>query len=234
MTLGNVMAFSAHWLPINEKLEPGVSGHLSLIFENCSPQDEVKPPKVAFLEIEAPSISRNSRNELIYDFPIIPHQPGNYIIPPFLIATDHGLVEIPPISFTVKEVEIAPISADGVDAQVLIPQRTLWKGEPFVIEYRLLTRSGTFLDITSQPEWDPKDFLSNRWGKPQRVILNANGTYASGLRYTTTLLSLKAGKIVLPPISQQLTLEIERFGRGLFLNLLSNPSTPQPNPKSLK
>ncbi|WP_244228639.1 BatD family protein [Methylacidiphilum sp. Yel] len=234
MTLGNVMAFSAHWLPLNDKLEPGVSAHLLLVFENCSPQDEVKPPKVAFLEIEAPSISRNSRKELIYDFPIIPHQPGNYIIPPFLISTDHGLVEIPPISFTVKEVEIAPISADGVDAQVLVPQRTLWKGEPFVIEYRLLTRSGTFLDITSQPEWDPKDFLSNRWGKPQRVILNANGTYASGIRYTTTLLSLKAGKIVLPPISQQLTLEIERFGRGLFSQPIVKPIHSTTEPKVIE
>ncbi|ACD84511.1 TPR repeats containing protein [Methylacidiphilum infernorum V4] len=227
------LAFSVHWLPPNEKIEAGKTSHLRLLFEDCSPQEEVKPPKVDFLELGDPVVSQESRSQLIYEFPIIAQKPGNYVIPPFLIATDHGLIEAPPMVFKVNEEPLVPFPTEAVDARVILPQGPLWIGEPFAIEYRIVAHSGTFLDITSQPEWNPQDFLANRWGKPQRIILNSNGTYASGLRYTTTLLPLKSGKIVLPSITQQLTLEIERLGHGLFSQPLVKSIRSSTEPKTI-
>ncbi|QSR88023.1 BatD family protein [Methylacidiphilum caldifontis] len=228
------MAFSVHWLPISEKIEVGKESHLSLLFEDCLPQEEVRPPKISFLEFGDPVVNRVGHSHLIYEFPVIAQQAGNYIIPPFLIATDHGLIEAAPMSLNVTEEKFFALPADAIDARVIVPQGILWIGQPFAIEYRLLAHSGTFLDITSQPEWNPKDFLANRWGKPQRIVLNSNGSYASGLRYTTTLLPLKSGKIVLPSITQQLTLEIERLGHGLFSQPLVKAIRATTEPKTIE
>ncbi|MDR1497412.1 MAG: BatD family protein [Puniceicoccales bacterium] len=255
-----ISAQTARWNPPSGSLAQGKSSRLTLIFDNCKPEESpVSPPAVNGLSFGQPSVKQtqhfsfgtgndSSYQGVSFAYPVhTTAAVGSTVtIPAFTVRTDKGNIAVPSASYHISKTTFTDsgntVALENVaNSALLISTPTVWAGEVFPIIYSLTLAKNFDPTLSGKPKWEDPPLLSESFSeKPDMREEIRNGVEFYVCDYTTRAMALNAGTLTLPPVSQSITLlsrQRDFFGqRRSRYNIVSTPSSitvkplPQPAP----
>jgi hypothetical protein len=206
------LAQRAYWEPNAGSLAFEQTSPLRLVFENCTPENDPKPPAAEGLELQFTGTESSIAFENgsmtrkhLYNFSARPVRRGAVQIPGFDIGTDKGTQHIAPASFTIGNASIghtripldtaAKISIKPADGE-------FWAGEVFPVTYTL-DIARRFRPRPPGPiEWKPAPLSIEDWGQPVQFESTEGGEPRIGLHYKTRGYIATPGSYTIPAATQ--------------------------------
>ncbi len=224
---GTAAAQSVYWNPPAE-LGQGQPGSIDLVFESCSPEDDVSFPATnGLVSLGPPNESRmfsmvnfKSTSSVTLAFPVRAGQPGTVVLPAFEVETSEGPMQVAESRVRVT----SPTVPGGGGAQQLLSEvagatlelsdRSPFVGEVVTVVFGVTVDARRHANIASLIVWDADPMIVEGWQDstqtPQRQGRN-------GVRTETRGVFTEPGLVVLEPAMQDLNIETDQGrGGGLF------------------
>ncbi|MDI1334613.1 MAG: BatD family protein [Lacunisphaera sp.] len=221
------LAQTVRWDPPGGQLGFNQTSDLSLVFENCEPEEGAKLPTVPGLKFGRPSVSSStnasfgfgSANSVtktyMLTFPVVAETRTPITIPAFEIKTDKGALAVKAVKFTVGDATLGNSGLavdDIVTLKVTTPRDTFWAGEVFPVSYTLNIVRRYLHSPASNVEWQPAPLVTEDWSK-----LELSETLIRGERYAILAQNTRAyakapGNYTIKPASQLLNFNISSSG----------------------
>ncbi|AOS44829.1 hypothetical protein Verru16b_01898 [Lacunisphaera limnophila] len=223
---GSFFAQAVRWDPPGGQLGFNQVSQLSLIFEDCEPEDEPVLPTVDGLQFARPSqrsetsiVNFKMSRTFTYVYPVRPGKRAPVIIPAFDVKTDKGTLRVAAARYTVGD---APVGNSGLSitdvasASLETPKPSVWAGEVFPLTYNLDVVRRYFHSLGSNVTWDSTPALADDWTKPEPAEALIRGERHVVATQTTRAVIKQPGTYTLNPVSQMVNLMVGTTGFGLF------------------
>ena len=233
-------AQTARWVPAGGSLPVGEVSQIQLVFDDCSPDDTVAPPRVPGLTLDNQGQSTNisiingsfSRTVTV-NFVVLLAKKQDVEIPAFSVSTNKGQVRVAAAHFTPAG---ATVGASGLalsevaTAQMVASPESVWVGEPFELRYTIDVGENYYPNWgRGSFSWDPSPLVTEDWSQPVPYDSNSSGP-RKGLAYHTRAIARAPGRLTLSPTSQLVSLSIGVEAFGFFnqrqYQQFSIPGTP--------
>ncbi|MFZ5496709.1 MAG: BatD family protein [Verrucomicrobiota bacterium] len=219
------------WDPPGGQLGFNQVSQVSLVFEDCEPDDEPSLPKIDGLQVGGPparSVNQSfqlgatgarSTKTFSYIYPVRPTKRAPVIIPAFDVKTDKGVLRVPPARYTVGD---APVGNSGLtindvaSATLETPNRSVWAGEVFPVTYNLDVIRRYFHSLGSNVTWESAPAVADDWTKPDPGEALVRGERHVVATQTTRAAIKQPGIYTLKPAAQMINLMVGTTGFGLF------------------
>ena len=246
-----VLAQSVSWDPPAGSLARSQTSELSLVFQDCSPNDDFALPRIAGLQIGRPSqstqtsiINMKMSKRVVFTYPVVPTAAsGRIVIPEFDVATDKGRLRVAAAAYEVGEATVGRtnVPIEQVASATLSAQpTTVWAGEVFALDYQLLVSRRFNPTNVGERDWTPPDTLYvEPWTKMEVVNAVVGGDNRVGVANRTRAAFKEAGDFQLPVPRQTVDLaaggrSFDFFGRQPNVEqFLINGTTPSIHVKPL-
>ncbi|RXK53304.1 protein BatD [Oleiharenicola lentus] len=220
------LAQSIRWDPPGGQLGFNQVSQLSLVFEDCEPDNDPKLPTVDGLQFGTPG--QSSQTSIInfkmtrtfaLVFPVRPTKRAAIIIPPFEVQTDKGTLKVAAARYTVGD---APVGNSGLtindvaSASLEIPKKSVWAGEVFPVAYNLDVIRRYFHSLGSSVAWESAPAIADDWTKPEPSEALIRGERHVIAAQTTRASIKQPGIYTLKPAGQLINLMVGSSGFGLF------------------
>jgi len=220
---------SVRWDPPGGSLGFNQVSQLSLTFENCEPDGDVRLPKVDGLTFQGqPSQSSEtsmvnfhvtSHFSLVY--PVLPKKRATITIPEFEIKTDKGVMKVAAASYTVGDATVGgagngPALDDIASAKLVTPKTTFWAGEVFPVTYNLNVVRRYFHSLATNVDWPSAPLVAEDWSKPDPNEALVRGERRVISSQSTRAYAKSPGNLTIKPASQMVNLMVGTTGFGLF------------------
>ncbi len=219
-------AQEVRWSPASGELGDGQTEELQLIFDQCSPEGEVKLPEVEGLEFGRPSQSKQvsivnfkvSQN-VTFTYPTRAKRKGKIEIPSFDILTNKGVVRVPAAKYEVGDAKVAGGKAgDIVRSNLRMNPSTFWEGQVVDLEYGIYVSSRFNGELGGGVEWRPPGVVLEDWSDGRQVQSQFNGESFAGITYKTRGCLLDSRSKSLPEAQQKLRIHSGSRGFGFIFN----------------
>lgn len=221
--VGSVRAQRIFWEPSHGTLGFGKTTELNLVFEDCTPQNDVTLPTVPQLTFGRPSVSQQTTinfgqnsSRVVMAYPVRPTGREDVVIPAFDVRTNRGKIAVGEVRFTVGDATVGQsgLNVSDVLTGLLRPARlSVWAGEVVDLEYVLLASPRFRCEIASAPDWKPAGVFTEPFGEFENVESPVNGERRVGARYRSRLVATTAGTLQLAPVRQTINVQTgERSG----------------------
>ncbi|MBI2814878.1 MAG: BatD family protein [Opitutae bacterium] len=225
-------AQAVRWDPPGGQLGFNQVSELSLVFENCEPDENEKLPTVPGLSFLGPPSSSASTNvefgpgtsngltkTYTLTFRVRPGTRNKITIPAFAIKTDKGPLTVKAATFTVGDATVGSSGLavnDVAAAKLTAPRAAFWAGEVFPVGYNLNIVRRYYHSIATNVEWPAAPLVTEDWSKPE-----LNETLQRGERFVSLQQSTRAyvkapGNYTVKPATQMVNLMVGTSGFGLF------------------
>ncbi len=135
---------------------------------------------------------------------ITPLKPGELLIPSIQVTVEGKRYETPPLKLQVTNPGQAPAGEPEQPvplAEVEWPKRTVFVGETFPVEARLLIPSGIRWNIDRMPEFLTDAFTKTPFQQPQTRQFVRDGREYQLVTFRTLMTAIKSGKVPLGPLT---------------------------------
>jgi tetratricopeptide (TPR) repeat protein len=218
---------SVYWSPSGGTLGYGKATSLSLVFDNCEPNEAIDLPLVDGLEFSRPSrseqssfINGRSTHSVEYVYRASPTRKGSVRIPSITFKTDNGNFTTSAVNFEVSEASVGqtglPID-QIVQTRLQITETKIWVGQVITVEYILTASTQHNVGLTDMPKWNPDGLILQPFGEPQKGTFTVGNEKRNGLLYQTKALVTRAGTIEVSAVQQHVSVETGRR-RSLFFS----------------
>lgn len=216
LVLTAARAQSAHW----ENADSGDPSDLQLIFQDCTPDGNVRlppTPGVTFAQTGTSTqmsiVNFTTTRSVIVSYTARAQQPGTAIsIPAFSVATNRGTIQV--AAFTGGTPRTA--SDAGVTATLTPGITRVWAGEVFPLTYQLEATRRNPSQIVSNIDWASAPLVAEDWAKPEPTESSDNGEQHSGMAYRTRAYAKTAGPLTLNSATVLVNIQTGSVGFGLF------------------
>jgi len=228
LTISCAVAFAqrVYWEPNAGSLAFEQSSPLQLVFENCEPEDDPKPPASDGLELQftgsGSSIAYEngtvSRKHL-YNYEARPTKRAEVRIPAFDIGTDKGVQHIGAANFSVGNATVGrtSIPLDAAAKGSLKPaQGEFWAGEVFPVTYSLDVAQRFNPRAQGSVVWKPTPLTVEDWSQPEHFSRTEGGEPRVGLAYKSRGYIATPGTFHIQAATQEIVLVISSNGSLLF------------------
>ncbi len=222
-------AQTIRWEPLQGALAVGQTSELMLIFEDCTPRDTPRLPKVDGLTLEfagqstSTSIINFTRSDSVtFTYAARLTKKQRVTIPSFEIDTNKGKHRTPVATY---EPGAATVGNTGVSLEnaansrlVAVPS-SVWAGEVFTLNYTLDAARSYFPDFgRGQIDWNAEPLVAEDWSRPEPLDFRSGTTSEprTGLAYRTRAIARTPGAVRLNAVSQLLNLSVGVTGFGFF------------------
>jgi len=236
LTLGLARAQRVYWEPGAGSLAFNQVSQLQLVFENCTPDSDPKPPAVDGLEMQftgtASSFSMENMNvtrKQIYSFAVRPTKRPEVRIPAFDVATDKGTQRVAAAVYAIGN---ATVGQSAVPLEQVVKTRItpasgeFWAGEVFPVTYTLDIARRFRPRPPGPVNWTPAPLTVEDWAQPEQFESTVNGEPHIGLNYKTRGYIATAGTYRIPAATQEVVLVVDTSG-SLFSYPFSAPEMVQ-------
>ena len=220
-------AQTVRWEPLQGALAVGQTSELLLIFEDCSPKEAPRLPKIDGLSLDfagqstSTSIINFTRSDSVtFTYAARLTKKQRVTIPSFEVETDKGKFRTPVASY---EPGAATVGNTGVSLENAANSRlaaaptSVWTGEVFNLTYTLDASRSYFPDFgRGQIEWNGEPLVSEDWSRPEPLDFRAGNEPRTGLSYRTRAIARTPGSIRLNAVSQLINLSVGVTGFGFF------------------
>ena len=220
-------AQSVRWEPLQGALALGQTSELLLIFEDCSPKETPRLPKIDGLSLDfagqstSTSIINFTRSDSVtFTYAARLTKKQRVTIPSFEVETDKGKLRTPVAAY---EPGAATVGNTGVslenaaNARLVATPTSVWVGEVFNLTYSLDASRSYFPDFgRGQIEWNGEPLVSEDWSRPEPLDFRAGSEPRTGLSYRTRAIARTPGSIRLNAVNQLLNLSVGVTGFGFF------------------
>jgi len=220
-------AQTVRWEPLQGALAVGQTSELLLIFEDCSPKETPRLPKIDGLSLDfagqstSTSIINFTRSDSVtFTYAARLTKKQRVTIPSFEVETDKGKLRTPVASY---EPGAATVGNTGVSLENAANSRlaaapsSVWAGEVFNLTYSLDASRSYFPDFgRGQIEWNGEPLVSEDWSRPDPLDFRAGNEPRTGLSYRTRAIARTPGSIRLNAVSQLINLSVGVTGFGFF------------------
>ena len=220
-------AQTVRWEPLQGALAVGQTSELLLIFEDCSPKETPRIPKIDGLTLDfagqstSTSIINFSRTDTVtFTYAARLTKKQRVTIPSFEVETDKGKFRTPVATY---EPGAATVGNTGVSLENAANSRlaanpaSVWAGEVFTLNYTLDASRSYFPDFgRGQIEWNAEPLVAEDWSRPEPLDFRAGSEPRTGLSYRTRAIARTPGSIRLNAVSQLLNLSVGVTGFGFF------------------
>jgi hypothetical protein len=237
---------SVRWDPPGGSLGFNQVSQLSLTFENCEPDGDVRLPKVDGLTFQGPPSQSSetsmvnfhvtSRFSLVYA--VLPKKRSTISIPEFEVKTDKGLIRVVAASYTVGDATVGgsgsgPALDDVASAKLTAPKTTFWAGEVFPVIYNLNVVRRYFHSLATNVDWPSAPLVAEDWSKPDPSEALVRGERRVISAQNTRAYAKSPGTLTLKPATQMVNLMVGTTGFGLFSQATVEQRAIQSNPLEL-
>jgi tetratricopeptide (TPR) repeat protein len=229
LTAASASAQAIRWEPLQGALAVGQTSELMLIFEDCSPSETPRIPKVDGLTLEfagqstSTSIINFTRSDSVtFTYAARLTKKQRVTIPSFEIETNKGKLRTPVANY---EPGAATVGNTGVSLEnaansrlVAVPA-SVWAGEVFTLNYTLDAARSYFPDFgRGQIDWNAEPLVAEDWSRPEPLDFRAGAASEprTGLAYHTRAIARTPGAVRLNAVSQLLNLSVGVTGFGFF------------------
>jgi hypothetical protein len=226
LSSAGALAQRVYWEPNAGSLAFGQSSPLQLVFENCQPEDDPKPPSSEGLGLlftgTASSFAYENGNvtrKHLYNFDASPTRRADVQIPAFDIATDKGVQHVAPAAFTVGNATVGrtAIPLDTAAKGSLKPaEGEFWAGEVFPVSYSLDVAKRFNPRAQGSVVWKPTPVSVEDWSQPEQFSTTTGGEARVGLSYKSRGYVATPGSYHIPAASQEIVLVLGTNGSLLF------------------
>ena len=220
-------AQTVRWEPLQGALAIGQTSELLLIFEDCSPKETPRLPKIDGLSLDfagqstSTSIINFTRSDSVtFTYAARLTKKQRVTIPSFEVETDKGKLRTPVATY---EPGAATVGNTGVSLENAANSRlaavptSVWVGEVFNLTYSLDASRSYFPDFgRGQIEWNGEPLVSEDWSRPEPLDFRAGNEPRTGLSYRTRAIARTPGSIRLNAVSQIINLSVGVTGFGFF------------------
>lgn len=221
------LAQSVRWDPAGGQLGFNQTSDLSLVFENCEPEEGAKLPTVAGLTIGRPSVSSSTNAQFGFGsgnsitktytltFPVRAETRSPITIPAFDIKTDKGVLPVKAARFTVGDATLGNSGLavdDIVTLKVTTPRDTFWAGEVFPVSYTLNIVRRYLHSPASNVDWQPAPLVAEDWSKLELSETLLRGERYAILSQNTRAYAKAPGNYTIKPASQMINFNISSSG----------------------
>ncbi|MBI3876176.1 MAG: protein BatD, partial [Verrucomicrobia bacterium] len=193
----------------------GETATLMLSFIGSAPKTMPQPPEVAGLVITATGQSQQfmlvngkASFSVSLSYSIQARQPGDYTIPSFVIETDGGKQNTPPVQLKVVPRGAATPQGSGLEQLAFVrlnsPRKECFIGEIFPVEIQLFFAAGRDIQM---PNLRCEGFTVGKMVTEQATA-PVNGTLYNLIRFRTLVTPVKTGKLPLGPAECQLMVQV--------------------------
>lgn len=221
-----LFAQTVRWDPPGGQLGYNQTSDLSLVFENCEPEEGAKLPTVPGLKFGRPSVSsstnasfgfgaNNITRTYTLTFPVVAETRNPITIPAFDIKTDKGALPVKAAKFTVGDATLGNSGLavdDIVKLKVTTPRDTFWAGEVFPVSYTLNIVRRYLHSPASNVEWAPAPLVTEDWSKLELSETLIRGERYAILSQNTRAYAKTPGTYTIKPASQLLNFNISSSG----------------------
>lgn len=217
---------SVQWDPPRGTLAVGQPGELQLIFESCTPEPNIRLPKVEGLTLEfvgrstSTSIINFKRSDSVtVTYAALLSRKQRVTIPAFEVTTDKGKFTVASATYEAADATVGAsgIPLENVAAATLTPTpASVWAGEVFNLQYSIEASHNNSPDFgRGQFAWNPEPLVAEEWSRPEPY--NRSGAEArDGLNYRTRAIARTAGRLRLNSTQQLINLAVGVSGFGFF------------------
>ena len=214
------LAQSVAWDPPAGSLARGQTSQLSLVFENCAPENNtVELPTVPELQFGNPSqstqtsmVNFRTSSRVVLTYPVAPTGGSSRIvIPEFEVATDKGKLRVTAAAYEVGEATVgrSNVPIERVAGSTLAAEpATVWAGQLFELKYRLLISRRYNPTNVGPLDWTPPGtlFLEPWPQKPEMINATVGGDARVGIATKTRAFIKEPGTHALPVARQPIDL----------------------------
>ena len=225
--LASARAQTVRWEPLQGALALGQTSELLLIFEDCSPKETPRLPKIDGLSLDfagqstSTSIINFTRSDSVtFTYAARLTKKQRVTIPSFEVETDKGKFRTPVATY---EPGAATVGNTGVslenaaNSRLLAAPNSVWAGEVFNLTYSLDASRSYFPDFgRGQIEWNGEPLVSEDWSRPEPLDFRSGNEPRTGLSYRTRAIARTPGSIRLNAVSQLINLSVGVTGFGFF------------------
>lgn len=225
--LASARAQTVRWEPLQGALAVGQTTELLLIFEDCSPRETPRLPKIDGLSLDfagqstSTSIINFTRSDSVtFTYAARLTKKQRVTIPSFEVVTDKGKLRTPVATY---EAGAATVGNTGVslenaaNARLVATPTSVWVGEVFNLTYSLDASRSYFPDFgRGQIEWNGEPLVSEDWSRPEPLDFRTGNEPRTGLSYRTRAIARTPGSIRLNAVNQILNLSVGVTGFGFF------------------
>jgi tetratricopeptide (TPR) repeat protein len=225
--VASARAQTVRWEPLQGALALGQTSELLLIFEDCSPKETPRIPKIDGLTLDfagqstSTSIINFSRTDTVtFTYAARLTKKQRVTIPSFEVETDKGKFRTPAASY---EPGAATVGNTGVslenaaNSRLVANPAAVWAGEVFNLNYTLDASRSYFPDFgRGQIEWNAEPLVAEDWSRPEPLDFRAGAEPRTGLSYRTRAIARTPGSVRLNAVSQLLNLSVGVTGFGFF------------------
>ncbi|MBI2496894.1 MAG: BatD family protein, partial [Opitutae bacterium] len=232
--LTSAHAQSVRWDPPGGQLGFNQTSELSLVFENCEPEEGAKLPTVPGLKFSRPSVSTGTSAQFgpgtangitrsyTLTFPVRAETRNPITIPAFAVATDKGTLTVKAARFTVGDAALgnSGLAVDDIVAlKLTTPRDTFWAGEVFPVSYTLNIVRRYLHSPASNVEWQPAPLVAEDWSKLELSETLLRGERYAILSQNTRAYAKAPGNYTIKPAAQMLNFNISSGSSFLFAPL---------------
>lgn len=206
---------SVHW-----EGSPEDPAEVQLIFEDCSPDGDPRPPAIADVTLtltgnssQTSIINGSFSRSTILSYSVRSRRSGATIqIPAFTVQTNKGPKLVS--SYTGGAARV--ISDATVNARLVPGATTVWAGEVFPITYVLDAARRSFSQLASAIDWNAGALVAEDWSKPEPSENVVNGEARLNITYRARAYAKSPGAVPLNPTNQLVNIATGSVGFGLF------------------
>jgi len=220
-------AQTVRWEPLQGALAVGQTSELLLVFEDCSPRETPRLPKIDGLSLDfagqstSTSIINFTRSDSVtFTYAARLTKKQRVTIPSFEVETDKGKLRTPVATY---EPGAATVGNTGVslenaaNSRLVAAPLSVWAGEVFNLTYSLDASRSYFPDFgRGQIEWNGEPLVSEDWSRPEPLDFRTGNEPRTGLSYRTRAIARTPGSIRLNAVSQLINLSVGVTGFGFF------------------
>jgi hypothetical protein len=219
-------AQTVRWDPPGGQLGFNQTAELSLVFDNCEPEGELRLPRVDGLNFGRPA--QNSQTSIVnfkmtrtfsFVYPVRAETRNPITVPAFEVKTDKGAITVKAARFTVGDATLGNSGLavdDIVTLKVTTPRDSYWAGEVFPVDYTLNIVRRYLHSPASNVEWQPAPLVAEDWSKLELSETLLRGERYAILTQNTRAYAKSPGNYTIKPASQMLNFNISSGSNFLF------------------
>ena len=223
---GALHAQSVRWDPSRGTLAVGQPGELQLVFDSCTPEANIRIPKIDGLTLEpvgratSTSVINFTRSDSVtVTYAALLSRKQRVTIPSFEVNTDKGKVRTPAVTYEAADATVGAngTALENVATASLIPTpASVWAGEVFNLQYTIEVSHSYSPDFgRGQFAWNAEPLVTEEWSRPEPF--NRSGADSrDGLNYRTRAIVRTPGTVRLNPTQQLINLAVGVSGFGFF------------------
>jgi hypothetical protein len=220
-------AQGVHWDPARGNLAVGQAAELQLVFEGCTPDPEVRLPKIDGLSLEpigrtvsTSIINFNRSDSVTITYTALLSKKQSVTIPSFEINTNKGKVRTTAVTYEAVDPTVGstgvPLDTVATGRLVTAPS-SVWAGEVLNLQYTIEASHNNMPDFGRGVfEWNAEPLVTEEWSRPEPVNSRTGADARDGLIYRTRAIARNPGAIRLNAVHQLINLAVGVTGFGFF------------------